>query len=217
MRRAFTLVEIIVVTVILMILAALLFPVFARAKENNKLSTCMAQLKQDAIGMQLYRVDNDDLGYRHVMQGNKYPWNWYEGLASYIKDGRLVWCVEPGNWDGPIVEHSFYKWQHYTDTPVGSSGPDVWSSWDASPGRVVWFCTNHNRGEEPHPIGLRKGLVTFAREDGSTGKVDSSRIVAWIYSAERKEWRLPPAPSDWTRYLTYNRFPNEPWPPVPEL
>ena len=217
MRRAFSLVELLVVIVILAILAALLFPVFTRAKENSKQSSCQAQLRQDSLAMQLYRSDHDDKGYHHVMGGNRYPWNWFDGLAPYVKDGKLVWCVEPGDWGEPMIDYSFYKWSHYTEPNPGIGSIQVWTSWDSAPGRVVWICTNHNRGEKPDPFSLRKGMVLFAREDGSAGRIDSGQISNWGYQQESKQWHEQPVPSDWKSYVNYFRFPGESWPPVPEL
>jgi prepilin-type N-terminal cleavage/methylation domain-containing protein len=49
-RKAFTLIELLVVIAIIAILAAILFPVFARARENARRASCMSNLKQIALG-----------------------------------------------------------------------------------------------------------------------------------------------------------------------
>jgi prepilin-type N-terminal cleavage/methylation domain-containing protein len=113
MRRGFTLIELLVVIAIIAILAALLFPVFARAKEAAKKSSCINGLRQIGIGMSLYLSDSDDrlpdrrdlkvaLGYR--------PWtSWPPSdprcgwaavvLAPYVKN-REVWsCPSMAGWD----------------------------------------------------------------------------------------------------------------------
>jgi prepilin-type N-terminal cleavage/methylation domain-containing protein/prepilin-type processing-associated H-X9-DG protein len=57
--RGFTLIELLVVIAIIAILAAILFPVFARARENARRASCQNNLKQLAIGWQMYAQDHD--------------------------------------------------------------------------------------------------------------------------------------------------------------
>ena len=61
MRRAFTLIELLVVIAIIAILAAILFPVFARAKEAAKKTVCVSTILQIVQANLLYGNDSDDL------------------------------------------------------------------------------------------------------------------------------------------------------------
>ncbi len=63
--RAFTLIEILVVISIIAILAALLFPVFGRARENARRASCQSNLKQIGIAIAMYREDFDGVNPRH--------------------------------------------------------------------------------------------------------------------------------------------------------
>jgi prepilin-type N-terminal cleavage/methylation domain-containing protein len=58
--RGFTLIELLVVIAIIAILAAILFPVFARARERAKMSTCISNVKQIATAIRMYADDNED-------------------------------------------------------------------------------------------------------------------------------------------------------------
>ncbi len=59
--KGFTLIELLVVIAIISILAAILFPVFARARENARRSSCMSNLKQIGLGMMQYTQDFDEI------------------------------------------------------------------------------------------------------------------------------------------------------------
>lgn len=59
-RRAFTLIELLVVIAIISILAAILFPVFARARDNARRASCMNNMKQIGLGMMQYAQDYDE-------------------------------------------------------------------------------------------------------------------------------------------------------------
>jgi len=72
--RGFTLIELLVVIAIIAILAAILFPVFARAKEQARVSTCQSNLKQIVGGLHLYVDDN----------GGRLPSAYYFGRVWYI-------------------------------------------------------------------------------------------------------------------------------------
>jgi len=75
-RKAFTLIELLVVIAIIAILAAILFPVFAQAKEAAKKTAALSNCKQTGLSFALYTTDSDDiypLGYRNI--GNTWGWN----------------------------------------------------------------------------------------------------------------------------------------------
>jgi prepilin-type N-terminal cleavage/methylation domain-containing protein/prepilin-type processing-associated H-X9-DG protein len=86
--KGFTLIELLVVIAIISILAAILFPVFARARENARRASCMSNLKQIGLGVMMYTQDYDE----------KYPPDVNSsGTVAKPEDG---WWYSPGgvNW-----------------------------------------------------------------------------------------------------------------------
>lgn len=87
MKRAFTLIELLVVIAIIAILAAILFPVFAQAKEAAKKTSDLSNKKQMGTCTAIYIADNDDhymLGYRFTPSGTGGLWRWNFSVSTPI-------------------------------------------------------------------------------------------------------------------------------------
>ncbi len=74
-RSGFTLIELLVVIAIIAILAAILFPVFAQAKEAAKKTACVSNARQIGLALKMYLSDNDDaMPIFHAYNSNPAPW-----------------------------------------------------------------------------------------------------------------------------------------------
>mgnify|MGYP001309147609 CR=1 FL=1 len=87
----FTLIELLVVVAIIGILAAILFPVFAKARENARRASCISNLKQIALSGQLYLQDNDRI-YPPVPTINDGSSGWAFELSKYAKNDAVFQC-----------------------------------------------------------------------------------------------------------------------------
>src|SRR5579859_904558 len=65
LHRAFTLIELLVVIAIIAILAAILFPVFAQAREKARQTSCISNQHQMALALAMYRSDYDEVNSRY--------------------------------------------------------------------------------------------------------------------------------------------------------
>src|SRR4028119_227565 len=93
--RGFTLIELLVVISIIAILAAILFPVFARARENARRSSCQSNLKQIALGIKQYTQDYDELFPNQInpnASSARPPVAWADAIQPYIKSLQLYQC-----------------------------------------------------------------------------------------------------------------------------
>src|SRR5256885_5437199 len=89
-RRAFTLIELLIVIAIIAILAAILFPVFAQAREKARQATCQSNLKQIGSAFAMYVQDYDECfpntGVPDLWQGRYWRWP----LKPYLGYNRQI-------------------------------------------------------------------------------------------------------------------------------
>jgi prepilin-type N-terminal cleavage/methylation domain-containing protein/prepilin-type processing-associated H-X9-DG protein len=86
--KGFTLIELLVVIAIISILAAILFPVFARARENARRTSCLSNMKQMGLGMMQYMQDYDEVYPMHYNGTLRWP----QMMNPYVKSNQLYDC-----------------------------------------------------------------------------------------------------------------------------
>src|SRR5689334_20662620 len=125
-RSAFTLIELLVVIAIIAILAAILFPVFAQARERARAASCLSNQRQQGVAIMMYKQDYDEHVsgpwiYQDDPTGsdfNKLMW-FPELLQPYIKNKQIKRCpsntnyidwASPATYDEPGKYFIGYKW-----------------------------------------------------------------------------------------------------------
>src|SRR3984957_13575767 len=99
--RAFTLIELLVVIAIIAILAAILFPVFAQARESARATTCISNQKEITLAWLMYIQDYDETlpwtaqCCRVAPDGTQYQIYWLELVDPYIKSGAPSYSDAP--------------------------------------------------------------------------------------------------------------------------
>ncbi|MEJ5296245.1 MAG: prepilin-type N-terminal cleavage/methylation domain-containing protein [Fimbriimonadales bacterium] len=95
-QRGFTLIELLVVIAIIAILAAILFPVFAQAREKARQTQCVNNMKQIALGVLQYVQDYDERFpfsiYLTVQNNQPCIFTLYNAMFPYIKNVDIVLC-----------------------------------------------------------------------------------------------------------------------------
>jgi len=121
-KIGFTLIELLVVIAIIAILAAILFPVFARAREQARKASCASNLKQIGLSLMMYVQDYDEtypIGYMGYSGGL-----FYQVLTPYIKNDQIWICPTAGEIkESPTKRHytGGYGW-NICGMVYGSSG-----------------------------------------------------------------------------------------------
>src|SRR3982750_1945051 len=91
-KRAFTLIELLVVIAIIAILAAILFPVFGRARENARRSSCQSNVKNILLSVTQYTQDYDERPPPLAVQLSAGAVCWHNLVQPYIKSTQIFIC-----------------------------------------------------------------------------------------------------------------------------
>jgi len=154
-RRGFTLIELLVVIAIIAILAAILFPVFAQARESARKSSCANNLRQIATGLQMYSADSDErlcpdrinapagLNFRYGV--------WDFLIQPYVKNVGIMVCpstnpTKPALPDVPCTYGMNYRLTQ-GDPAVLDDAPSLWFNTInmaelKSPANTIWIVDN---------------------------------------------------------------------------
>ncbi len=158
----FTLIELLVVIAIIAILAAILFPVFARARENARRASCQSNLKQIGLGILQYAQDYDEkypMAVWNETAGAGQAYSWRRTTFPYVKSDQLYVCPSDTYSDG--TGNNPFGWDSESSEmallPAGS--PQFRRSY-AINGSTAWLYAP--AGSPPTQVGGAASLAAIA-------------------------------------------------------
>ena len=178
MRRAFTLIELLVVVSIVAILAALLFPIFGRARENARRSSCQSNLRQIGLGLLQYLQDYDEKMPRSFFgtssgadKTTRDKTKWMDVIFPYVRSEQIFVCPsqsgasyrfsgnlaagEESDDYGSYGQNGAYSASGDAQTPPRSSGLYlIGLSQIAAPAATIWAADINSRQGADRSYGI---------------------------------------------------------------
>jgi prepilin-type N-terminal cleavage/methylation domain-containing protein/prepilin-type processing-associated H-X9-DG protein len=179
--RGFTLIELLVGIAIIAILAAILFPVFAQAREAARKAACLSNAKQIGTGMYMYAQDFDEV----LPMSTYWPWcgystpsdfripKWMDLISPYIKNTRVFTCPD---YPGDSQQHQNYVFQPPTCTGARATQFGTYvvnGAYPALTGVSAHGPSGHSLAEIRSPAD-----TIYVTETGDWG-VDRSSEMSW--------------------------------------
>lgn len=162
--KGFTLIELLVVIAIIAILAAILFPVFARARENARRSACQSNLKQIGLGLMQYSQDYDEtMPFDHVPGASAYAGVWMDSIQPNVKSDQVFNCPS----------HAFAASGSTGIRPYSST--NVRDHWNKTFGS---YTINSTYCRDDAGLGLVGTPVSYGGQDGGSVQVVKMAQVA---------------------------------------
>jgi prepilin-type N-terminal cleavage/methylation domain-containing protein/prepilin-type processing-associated H-X9-DG protein len=159
-RSGFTLIELLVVIAIIAILASILFPVFARARENARRSSCQSNVKQILLGVMQYTQDNDE---KYMKMYNMPPTHvpigfyWPGMIEPYLKSSQIFNCPSgtgaPYTGTGIVNYNPNYGLNTYLFEQVSNGAGGLSLASLEQPAATVFF-TDSTNSPRANPEGL---------------------------------------------------------------
>lgn len=182
MRKGFTLIELLVVVAIIAILAAILVPVFARAREKANQTNCASNLKQIILAALMYTQDYDELFVIYRYPNTPIKYYWPHKLEPYIKN-QTVWRC-PSRQSASITWEYGINYYHCCGAPLATM---------PSPAEMLAFCDNqHQMAGCPggHSSGVGPGYTPGLKPPPHNGGINIAFVDGHV------KWMAPDGETD---------------------
>jgi prepilin-type N-terminal cleavage/methylation domain-containing protein/prepilin-type processing-associated H-X9-DG protein len=191
-RHGFTLIELLVVIAIIAILAAILFPVFARARSKARQAGCLSNLRQVGLAWEMYAQDHDEMTCPIYISSGTLRLRWQQLIQPYARNTDIYRCL-----DGPkLIDPYSGLYLSYGMNSTNDGANCLWYPTclgaieapsetivfgDSADGRyyIYWHDTT-----EPHERYLDK------RHNGGANLLYADTHAKWRKETERREWTV---------------------------
>ena len=188
-QAGFTLIQLLVVIAIIAILAAILFPVFARARENARRASCQSNLKQMGLGVLQYIQDYDEtlpgslMGNPNAVPEGGYQvggtyWIWYQLVYPYTRSMQVTLCPSSSALEGMRSYRGHYASDGVAMFAPAGAASNAWGdtgtikdSQFASPASTYLLMDGGQWSIDPYYIALRGSAIGsyYLPESGDVG------------------------------------------------
>ncbi len=181
-KGAFTLIELLVVIAIIAILAAILFPVFAQAREKARQTACTSNLRQIGLAFAMYETDYDELlpdrrDLKNSLPGGYKPWAGWPSTSDprggWVANVMAPYAKSDGIWSCPSVAGSV----------LGDAQQVVQESGATPSVQVRYWFWRFDRPDDPQPL------------DELWGKTDTQAVTD-LRVANNAQAGIPDGPAD---------------------
>ena len=205
-RPAFTLIELLVVIAIIAILAAILFPVFARARENARKITCVSNLRQLGTSVLMYAQDYDEsLPNNFAGKKDTNLWSDLAGsglMVPYLKNKQIWFCPSdtPHTYSNQTYDYSYCLYNNTADVnkhayPSTMQSHSLAEAAFPTQKVVFWEVTAYhgNRAYVAYDLsfkGMRGDLSNMTMLDGHTRTFHSTQLNPDVVNRFNPDWTV---------------------------